>query len=56
MPVDHRLDLFRMDLQSADIDDATLAADEVITLAAPLDNVAGVDKAVGVGKRLSPPT
>ena len=48
MAVDHRLDLFRMHLQPADIDDAAAAADEIIAVAAQLDHVAGVDEAVGV--------
>ena len=40
-----------MDLHSADIDDAAPAADEVVALAAPLDDVAGVDEAVVAGER-----
>ena len=51
MPVDHRLDLFRMHLQAADIDDAALAAGEITAVAALLDDIAGIDKAVGVGER-----
>ena len=44
-----------MDLQSADIDDATAAAGEVITIAATLDDIAGIDETVGVGEPGSPP-
>ena len=51
MAVDHRLDLLRMHLQPADIDDAVAPADEVVALAAQLDHVAGVDEAVGVAER-----
>ena len=50
MPVDHRLDLFRMHLQSADIDDAAPAPDEVVAVTAPLDDIAGIDEAVVVGE------
>ena len=36
-----------MDLLAADIDDAFAAADEVVAVAALLDQVAGVDEAIG---------
>jgi hypothetical protein len=40
-----------VNLQPSDIDDTALAARKIIALAAPLDDTAGVDEAVGVGKR-----
>src|SRR6185312_2687924 len=49
--VDHRLDLFRMHLEPADIDNAAAPAGEITALAAPLDHVAVIDKAVGVAQR-----
>ena len=51
MPVDHRLDLFGMNLQAADIDDAAAAAGESVTVAAQFHDVAGIDEAVLVGER-----
>ena len=51
MPVDHGFDFLGMNLQAADIDDAAAPADEVITVAAQFDHVAGVDESVLVGQR-----
>jgi len=50
MAVDHCLDFFWVNLQAAYIDDAAVAAGEVIAVAAPLHDVAGIDEAVGIGK------
>src|SRR5207302_9523760 len=46
--IDHRLDLLRVHLLAADIDDAVPSADEVIAFAAELDDVPRVDEDVGV--------
>ncbi len=54
--VANRLDLFRMLLQSADIDDATLTAGEIITAAAPFDDIAVSTKPSGSACACSPPT
>ena len=51
MSIDRGLDFLGMHLQSADIDDSILAADEVIALAAPFHDVAGVDEALTVRER-----
>ena len=51
MRVERRLDLFRVNLGAADIDDAAAPADKIEPVAAPLDHVAGVDEAVLVGER-----
>ena len=55
MPVHNSLDLLGVNFQSADIDDAAPAPDKVVTVAALLYNVAGVDKAVIVGEGLPVP-
>src|SRR6185437_11715380 len=39
MPVDHSLDFFGVNLQTADIDDATPPPDEIKSIAAALDHV-----------------
>src|SRR6266853_1026721 len=52
MAVDHRLDLFGVDLEAADIDDPAAAADEMVAAVAQLDHVAGIDEAVGAAERL----
>ena len=49
--VQHRLDLLRMHLGAADVDDAAAPADEKTAIAAHLDHVAGVDEALRVGER-----
>ena len=49
--VDRRLDLLGMHLVAADIDDAALAADEVIAPAAQFHDVAGIDETVAVEQR-----
>ncbi len=54
MPIDHGLDLFRVNLQAADIDDAALAPDKEITVAAPLHHIAGIDEALRVEERRAP--
>src|SRR5712692_10449360 len=51
MPIDDRLDLFGMDLQAADIDDATFSADEMVAIAAQLQHVAGVHESFMVCQR-----
>ncbi len=53
MTVDHRLDLFGMDLQAADVNDTIPSADEIIAVTAQLDHVAGVDEAVRICERLA---
>jgi len=40
-----------MHLQSTDVDDPAAPADEVVAVAAQLDDVAGVDETVGVQER-----
>src|SRR5580698_8640860 len=50
MPVDNRLDLLRMDLQSPDIDDATAAASKDVTIAASLHHVAGIDEPITIAQ------
>src|SRR2546421_6551636 len=50
--VDDRLDLFRMDLQAADVDDAAPTADEVVAIAPSLEHVCRVDEPVGVHESL----
>src|ERR1700722_14469586 len=54
VPVDHRLDFFRVHLGAADIDDAAAASDEIATVVAQFDHVASVDETVGVaqGRRI----
>src|SRR5665647_3620989 len=44
MAVDNGFDFLRMNLETADIDDAAAAADEVIPVAAQLDHIPGVDE------------
>src|ERR1700686_4487401 len=51
VPIDDRLDLLGVNLQSADIDDAAAAAGEGVTIAAPLHHVAGIDEAVVIAQR-----
>ena len=51
MPIDDRFDLLRMNLQSADIDDAAAAAGEDVAIAAPLHHVAGIDETVAIAQR-----
>ena len=51
MPVDRGLDLFGMNFQAADIDDAAAPAGKEVTIAAQFHHVAGIDKAVLVGER-----
>ena len=51
VPVEHRLDLFRMDLQAADIDDAAPPPHEIIAVIPQLDHVSGFDEALGVDER-----
>src|SRR6266851_3564082 len=51
MPIDDRLDLFGMDLQAADIDDAAFSADEMVAIAAQLQHVAGVHESFMVCQR-----
>ena len=46
MTVDHRLDLLGMDLQAADVNDTVPSADEIISVTAQFDHIAGVDEAV----------
>src|SRR6516162_607890 len=53
MAVDHRLDLFRMDLPAADVDDPAPSADEIIPVAAQLKHIPRVYKAVLVGEGLA---
>ena len=52
MTVDDGLDLFGIHLLAADVDDAAAAAEEEITLAAALDEIAGVDETVAVVQRV----
>ncbi|MGB6510207.1 MAG: hypothetical protein WBF07_19010 [Xanthobacteraceae bacterium] len=40
-----------MSFQSTNIDNATLASDEVIAIVVSLDDIAGINKAVAVGER-----
>src|SRR5260370_12138833 len=51
VPVDRRLHLLGVNLESADVDDAAAASEKVITVPAALDDVAGVDKPVWIGER-----
>ncbi len=51
MAVDHRFNLFGMNLQPADIDDAAAAAGKDVTVAVQFHDVAGIDKAVLVAQR-----
>src|SRR3984893_10046028 len=51
VPVDHRLDLFGMNLEAADIDDAATAAGESVTGAVQFNDVAGIDEALFVEER-----
>src|SRR5580700_7109173 len=53
MTVDHRLDLFGMDLQAADVNDTVPSADEIIAVISQLDHVAGVDETVRIYERLA---
>src|SRR5271155_1099481 len=53
MPVYHRLDLFGMNFQPADIDDTVVAADKIITIATPFNDVAGVNESFVVGEQLA---
>src|SRR6266480_4742657 len=46
--IDHRLDLLRVHLLAADVDDAVAPADEVIAFTAELHDVPRVDEAVGI--------
>src|SRR6266567_8834859 len=48
MAVDHRLDLLRMDLQPADIDDSTSPSGEIAAVSAQLHDVAGIDETLGI--------
>ena len=48
MPVDHRLDFLGMNFQPTDVDDTVRTTDKVITIATPLDDIAGVDETVFV--------
>src|SRR5581483_2769279 len=49
--VNHRLDFFRVYLESTDIDNAAAPAHEIAATVARLDDVAGVDEAVGTAQR-----
>src|SRR5580658_8818026 len=51
MRVDDRLDLFRVHFESADVDDAAGAADEMIAAGAQFNAIAGVDEAVRAPQR-----
>ena len=48
MPIDDRFDFFWVGLQSANVDDATAAAGEVVAIAPPGQHIASVDEAAGV--------
>src|SRR6202011_736276 len=50
VPVDDRFDFLGRNLQAADIDDAAAPADEVVSVPAQFDHVAGVDESVLVGQ------
>ena len=50
MAVDDGLNFLGVDLQPTDIDDSAPSTKEVITVTAPLHNVASVDKALTVDK------
>ena len=50
MPVDDRFDFFGMNLQTANVDDTAAPADKVVSVAAQLDHVAGVDESFRVGE------
>src|ERR1700730_7953881 len=54
MPIDDRFYLLRMNLQSADIDDAAAAAGEDVAIAAPLHHVAGIDETVAIAQCMLP--
>src|SRR5881628_1701483 len=51
MPVDRRLDFFRVDLQTADVDEAAAPAEEVVPVTTAFHHVAGVDEAVVIAER-----
>ena len=48
VPVDHRLHLFRMNLQAAHVDDTIPPADEIVAALPQFEHVAGVDEAVRI--------
>src|SRR3989442_4888293 len=50
MSVDRRFDFFRIDLQSADVDDAVPSTEEVVPVAAAFHHVARVDEAFIIGE------
>src|SRR5215469_5359807 len=53
MTVDHRFDLFGVNLEAADVDDAAAAAGEHVAVAGEFHHVAGIDETVGIGERYS---
>src|SRR3954468_21347161 len=50
MSIDDGLDLFWVDFQSADIDDAAPTTNEVMAFTALFHNIAGIDKSFGIEK------
>src|SRR6516165_7077696 len=50
MAINYGLDLLRVDLLATDVNDPVRSADEIITVAAQLHHVAGIDKAGFVGE------
>ena len=53
MPVYHRLDLFGINFQPAHNHDTVVAADKIITIAVPFNDVAGVNEPIVVGEQLA---
>ena len=51
MTIDRGLDLLGVHLLAAHIDNAALAADEVVAVTSSLDHVAGIDEALGIEQR-----
>ena len=51
MSIQYPLDFLWIDFIAADIDDSAAAADKIITIAAPLNEIGGVDETMAVEKR-----
>ncbi len=52
MAIDNRFDLLRVNLQSSYVDDPAPASDEMVPIAAQLDDIAGIEKAILIQQRL----
>ena len=51
MPIDRGFDFFRMDLETADVDDAAPPPEEVVPIVATFHDIAGIDKPFVVCQR-----